>query len=151
MIKNNTIPIFLLIIIVLLLSIVLTIAFTFAKQIYTTIMSDSAEVAKFDIEISAPYEFDNISAENPFELSFSDIEDWTAFDFVVTNNKQVPVVCTPSFSDPNISFHLFIAAKEYEELYINVGETVKFQVIVVPGGLTIEETFATLILEVEQI
>ena len=133
----------------LLLFCVVSITFTFAKLMYTTIMSDSAAVAKFDIDVIAPAEFDYASFENPFEHSFSGKDQSLIFHFEVTNNAEVDVICTPYF-DNEVPYYILVDEIVHENFNLDIGETVSFQVVVLADGLGVEATLSNLILEIEQ-
>ena len=148
---NNRYPISLSILIsILLLLTTFTITSTLAKHMHTTIMTDSAEVAKFGIEIGEPIELQYISENNPFEHSFSDKGQTLALNFKVTNNKEVTVLCTP-YIDSDVQFYISIEDGIYEDFIIEIGETIYFQVIILSNGLSAEATTANLALEIEQL
>ena len=146
--KRNTL--FMMLITVLILACLFTVSFTFAKYLYTTFNTDSAEVAKFDVDIIAPSELGHISSESPFAHSFSDKDQSITFDFVVTNNKEVTVICTPHF-DNEVQYYILIDEIEYESFVVEIGETIYFKVVVLADGLGIEETFTNFVLEISQL
>jgi hypothetical protein len=137
-------------ILVILVTGLLMLTGTFAKYVYTTATTDSAAVAMFDIEVLTPYELSNISPENPYHHSFSEKWQSQIFDFAVTNNREVNVICSPYF-DKNIPFMILIEDEQYESFIIETGETVYFQVVILADGLLAEEVATNLILDIEQI
>ena len=127
-----------------------TTANTWGKYTHTTTKTDSAAVAEFDIEIIAPVEFDAVSEETPYQHSFSEKGQTKSFDFRITNNKSVTVICTPTI-DSNLQYNIITSGAVCESFVVEIGETVDFQVVLLSTGLKAVAITANLTLDIQQI
>ena len=148
--KNGCTIFYAMLIPVILLAGSLTAASTFSRHMYSITKTDAAEVAEFDIEITAPVELDYASAENPYQHSFSDVGQAKAFAFSITNNKEVSVICAPHI-DSNVQYRILVNDVACNSFVIGIGETVDFQVIIISDGLKTEAISAKLVLDIQQL
>ena len=123
---------------------------TFSKYVHSNTVTDSAVVAKFDITIIAPGEFDSVSGNNPYQHLFYDGDETISFNFKIINNKEVDVICAPYISN-NIGYKVSVSGKSCESFIVKAGDTVSFKMTIMPTGLSEEATLATLIVDIEQI
>jgi hypothetical protein len=111
-------------------------------------LSDSALVAKFDVVITMPEEFDNSSDKNHYQHSFFDREEMTVFDFTASNNGEVDVNCAPYII--GVPYSVFISGQSQSEFVVKAGESVDFQLVIAAFNLTTGITKTEFIVDVKQ-
>jgi len=134
--------------IVLAAVVVCTFPITLGRFMQSFSINDSAVIAKFDVVIIAPEEFDDSSEKEHYQHSFFDREEKKNFDFIVSNNGEVDVNCAPYII--GVPYSIFIAGEPQSEFIIKAGESVEFQLVIVAFNLTAGITEAELIVDVEQ-
>ena len=105
---------------------------------------DSASAAKYDVVITIPNEFNMISDNNHYSHSFLTKDEMKPFDFKVTNNGEVDVLCTPYIND-TIAHLIYVDGETVAEFVVLAGETITFQLLIVAidfdAGVTQTEFF----------
>ena len=109
---------------------------------------DSAVVAKFDVVITVPEEFDGGSEQNDYQHSFFEREGQMIFDFTVTNIGEVDVNCNPYII--GVLYSILVSGEPRSEFIVKAGESVEFQLVIVAFNLMKGTTEADFIIDVEQ-
>ena len=122
---------------------------TLGKFVCSFTGTDSAEAAKFDIEIIAPEEFAFISDDNPYQYSFSEQDETKELDFKIINKKDVPVICTP-YIDNHEGYEVYAAGSPCGSFIVEAGKTVDFKIIIMTAQLNENAQSAALVLDIQQ-
>ena len=133
----------------LIVSVLFTTASTFAKYVQRAVIEDSAVVAVFDVQISAPEELEGTSSEAPFLILLFETEETKSFLFSVENKSEVSIVCRPFISN-DVTFEVLVAEESCESFFVGMGESIDFQIVISTEGLNRHSKEATLVVEIYQ-
>ena len=118
----------------------------FSKNV---LLSDSAVVSKFDVIITAPEEFVGEHSENTFEIDFISGTAARTFSFGIFNNGETDVICTPGVNN-NIEYSVLISGAETDDFLVKPKETISFELIIKPDGLSANRMDASLFIDIRQ-
>ena len=119
---------------------------TFGKFLHAVTGSDSAFAAKFDIEVTAPGALNSSDYQHYFPMPGDEV----SFVFSVRNNSEVAVICRP-YINSGIVYRVLVGGEPQSEFAVGIGETVDFQVVITSGGLSVNITEASLLVDVQQL
>ena len=148
MTKRRAVYILAVTILVVTVAVVCTLPTTFGRFVRSFSVNDSAVVAKFDVVITVPEEFDGGFEQNDYQHSFFEREGQMVFDFTVTNNGEVDVNCNPYII--GVLYSILVSGEPRNEFIVKAGESVEFQLVIVAFNLTKGTTEADFIIDVEQ-
>ena len=126
-----------------------TIQGTLGRFSRSFMLSDSAQVSKFDIMITAPEEFIWEHGENVFEYRFLSNMDIRVLSFQIYNNGETDIICTPHISG-GIKYRVYILGTEVTEFIVQTKETVSFELLIGPEGLDTNVRDAELFMDIRQ-
>ena len=148
--KNILIIVHSIVLLIIVLIALFTVTSTLAKHITSMTNSDSAEVAEFNVTISAPDELNSASEHNPYILSFTGEDQTISLGFSIFNDNEIVVICTPYF-DSDVQFDVIVNEEIVDYFVIGIGETVDFSIEMISDGLIAEALATKLILSIEQV
>ena len=122
---------------------------TLGKFSTSIVLSDSAIVSRFDIIITAPEELMSEYGESTFEIDFISGTDARTFCFDIFNNGETNVLCSPGVNN-NIVYSVLISGINTDDFIVKPKETVSFELIIKPDGLSTNRTDVSLFIDIRQ-
>jgi len=119
----------------------------FGKFLRSAAIIDDAVVAQFDVSVVVPEDF--LVQDGFFEYRFISDAGIQGFNFQITNNGEVSILCKPHITN-DITYHIYVNGEEQPEFIVPIKETVNFWIIIMPDGLDINPKDAELFIDVEQ-
>ena len=126
-----------------------TLQVTMGRLTRSSVLTNSAVVAEFDVVITDPEEFSIERGETIFEYYFLSDIDIKGLSFRVSNNGEANVRCMP-YIDDNIAYRIYVEGEECAEFVVAANESVDFWLIIAPIGLNASIKSAELFIDIQQ-
>ena len=116
----------------------------------SSVASDTAVAAKFDVIITPPEEFVIENNEVLFNHWFLSDFEIKGLNFKVYNNGETDIICTPYIND-DVKYRIFVSGIERKEFVVKTKESLIFLVLIASDGFSALSKDVKLFIDVRQL